>query len=439
MRERADMSRLKKASILRRLARPSRKTSRLKKDKSAAWRNVWWGMPSFEMRDCSPQFRINVNFLTEDHVREFAEVTGCNVNPQSDSAWFPNQRYLDGTIFWTGPKTESRYPVCIPSKGRWDNHRTAKCLDGMGVSYRFFVEETEADLYAQSIRPDRLVVLPFHDLGQGSIPARNFIWEFCREREWDRHWVVDDNIVSFGRTTMNRRLCVRGGGFFNAMEDFVDRFDNVALAGPHERGFVTDRHPKAPFVLNSRIYSCILIDTTMPLRWRGKYNEDTDLSLRVLKAGKCTVLFRALIMEKLNTASGGPERAPVKGGNAEKLYATGDYRLEFAKSLRRQHPDVVKVVWRFNRWHHLVDYRPFCGNQLKLKAGIVEHRRINEYGMRLAFDANAPKRKAASPRLAAAAKVQSTALGKNEAPTRPSARFNAIPAQHPGPQPKEQP
>ena len=39
-------------------------------------------------------------------------------------------------------------------------------------------------------------------------------------------------------------------------------------------------------------------------------------------------------------------------------------RLEFAKSLQRQHPDVVKVVRKYNRWHHLVDYNSFKYNLL---------------------------------------------------------------------------
>ena len=30
------------------------------------------------------------------------------------------------------------------------------------------------------------------------------------------------------------------------------------------------------------------------------------------------------------------------------------------------HPDVAKVVWRFNRWHHHVNYRQFKENALKI-------------------------------------------------------------------------
>lgn len=33
-----------------------------------------------------------------------------------------------------------------------------------------------------------------------------------------------------------------------------------------------------------RAFPCILIQNDIPFRWRGRYNEDTDLSLRALKA-----------------------------------------------------------------------------------------------------------------------------------------------------------
>jgi hypothetical protein len=47
------------------------------------------------------------------------------------------------------------------------------------------------------------------------------------------------------------------------------------------------------------------------------------------------------------------------------------------------HPDVAQVVWRFNRWHHHVDYKPFKKNRLIRKAGIDVPRGVNNYGMEL--------------------------------------------------------
>jgi len=47
------------------------------------------------------------------------------------------------------------------------------------------------------------------------------------------------------------------------------------------------------------------------------------------------------------------------------------------------HPDVASVVWRFNRWHHHVNYKPFKKNRLKRRPDIDVPRGINNYGMEL--------------------------------------------------------
>ena len=72
----------------------------------------------------------------------------------------------------------------------------------------------------------------------------------------------------------------------------------------------------------------------------------------------------------------------MKGGNTDELYQD-DGRLKMALSLRNQHPDVVKVVWKWNRWQHQVNYRPFKGNKLRLKPGVVIPEGVNNYGMKL--------------------------------------------------------
>ena len=365
------------------LGRPTREMPPTLFDLEPSWRTQWWGMPDFSMTDARPLHSVTVNFMTTEDLYAFARQAGLPITARTDSVWFPYQKPLSGEFYYDGPKTDSRYPICIPSKGRADCQTTGTLLDRMGVSYRFFVEETEYEEYCSYLGESKVVKLPFHDLGQGSIPARNFIWEWAKEREYRRHWTVDDNIGAFTRMNNNRRLNVRGGGFFRAMEDYVDRYENVAMAGPHDQGFVKDREPSSgvPVLYNSRVYSCILLDTTLPHRWRGRYNEDTDLSLRLLKDGYCTLLFRALLINKPTTV--GASGQAMKGGNTDNVYNTGDHRRAFAESLRDQHPDVVRVVWKFGRWHHQVDYRPFKGNAPILRADVTPTVGPNEYGMRL--------------------------------------------------------
>jgi hypothetical protein len=363
--------------------RPAREPEPMLFEIEPDWRDDWWGMPEFSMEEMTPEYRISVNFMTREDLNAFAERVGVKLTAQSDSMWYPKQTPLNGSFVYDGPKTDSKYPICIPSKGRAKHQKTGKYLDKMGVSYKFFVEETEGDEYIEALGEDKVVVMPFHDLGLGSIPARNFIWDWSHERGHKRHWTVDDNIALFARCHMNRRLSVQGGGFFRAMEDYVDRYENVVMAGPHDRGFVPDRSSRlTPVLLNSRIYSCILLDSSMPIRWRGRYNEDTDLSLRLLKSGKCTMLFRALLMEKCATVGVKNSKA-MPGGNTDNVYNTGDARMAFAKSLEEQHPDVVKTVWKFNRWHHSVDYSPFKGNTPIMRKDVTPLKSVDNYGMEL--------------------------------------------------------
>ncbi len=71
-----------------------------------------------------------------------------------------------------------------------------------------------------------------------------------------------------------------------------------------------------------------------------------------------------------------------KGGNTDELYK-GNGRLLMAQSLENQHPDVVKITRKWNRYQHSVDYRPFKNNRLIRKAGIEIPSMPNEYGMKL--------------------------------------------------------
>ena len=268
-----------------------------------------------------------------------------------------------------------RYPVYVISKGRWEARLTVKALERMRVPYWVVVEPQERNEYAAVVDERKILALPFSNLGQGSIPARNWVWEHALASGAARHWILDDNIRAFSRLQRGERCNVVDGTPFRVVEDLVDRYTNVALAGLQYRGFASSTSTHAPFILNTRIYSCILIKNDLPYRWRGRYNEDTDLSLRALKDGWCTILMVAFLADKLKTMTS-------KGGNTDELYK-GDGRLQMARSLQQQHPDVTKIKRRWDRWQHVVDYRPFRRNKLKLRPGVVVPAGTNEYGLRL--------------------------------------------------------
>ena len=178
---------------------------------------------------------------------------------------------------------------------------------------------------------------------------------------------------------------VRSTAPFRVCEDFVDRFTNIKLAGLNYDYFVPANAKKDPYTKNTRIYSCILIDNSITHRWSGAgknnspYNEDTNLSLKVLKDGDCTVLMNTFACGKTPTMTMG-------GGNTDEIYKKSDTtkfdnRFEFANCLKEEHPDVVEITQRYGRWHHQVDYSSFAKNKFILKEGLDISKDANEYGM----------------------------------------------------------
>lgn len=272
-----------------------------------------------------------------------------------------------------------KYPIYIISKGRWESRLTSKALEEINVPYKIVVEPKEYKNYSNVIDKNKIIVTPqnFSELGSGGIPVRNFVWEHSIKNGDKRHWILDDNIRAFRRYNNDIKYLVADGTIFKCAEDFVDRYENVALSGFQYSSFMAYNRQKKPFTHNTRIYSCILIDNAIPFRWEGKYNEDSDLAIRVLKTNYyCTILFNAFLQDKVSTMTMG-------GGNTDTIYNTDDERFEFAKSLENKHPDCVKTIRRYGRWHHSINFNKWKKTKLIRVSNYKElvKDRVNEYGM----------------------------------------------------------
>lgn len=265
---------------------------------------------------------------------------------------------------------------------------TSRSLEKMRVPYFIVIEEQEFPQYSAVIDKKKILILDLKykqeynccdDLGltksTGPGPARNFAWDHSIKNGHAWHWVMDDNIMWFALLNKNFKYHCHDGAFFRAQEDFCLRYTNIAMAGPNYEMFCPRKTRVAPLIMNTRIYSCNLIRNDTPFRWRGRYNEDTDLSLRMLKAGWCTVQFNGFLQKKINTQK-------CKGGNTAEFYAKEGTTPKSLMQVKL-HPDVSRLTYRFGRVHHFVDYSPFRGNLLKLKPGIKIPKGVNNYGMKL--------------------------------------------------------
>ena len=294
--------------------------------------------------------------------------------------------------------TNPKHPVYIISKGRSESMLTSRSLARMKVPHYIAIEPQDEDLYEEAldkfkIRPYvTLLVAPFSNHGDGPGRARNWCWDHSISIGAEKHWVLDDNIADFYRLHKNKRVRVESGAIFRAAEDFVDRYENVPIAGFQYRFFIAPNSKYPPYVKNTRIYSTLLIDNNCKHRWRGRYNEDTDICLQVLKDGDCTIQFNAFLQGKAATQT-------VKGGNTEEFYhkegaeegkwienVNSEGTRNKSQMLVDLHPDVARMVWRYKRWHHYVDYSSFKKNELRLKPGVKMPEGNNNYGMKFVTD-----------------------------------------------------
>ena len=281
---------------------------------------------------------------------------------------------------------------------------TSRALTAMKVPHYVVVEPQEVDTYRASIKQIGLsaTVLPLdmtfkqryevcdaHGLTKstGPGPARNFAWEHSISEGHEWHWVMDDNIKGFYRLNRNLKVPTNSPAFWAAQEDFALRYKNVAMAGPNYFMFASRKSKMPPFVVNTRIYSCNLIRNDVPYRWRGRYNEDTILSLDMLKGGWCTIQFNAFLQEKMETQK-------LPGGNTDEFYLKEGRKqggakyadtgtVAKSKMLCDVHPDVSEMVWKFQRWHHHVDYSRFKTQKLIRRDDVEIVAGVNNYGMTL--------------------------------------------------------
>ena len=319
------------------------------------WREHWQDMPEYRQDNRMPWRSLTVHFERHEDRNAFAELVGQKLTDITPSIWYPAKppkpRPFAGAV---GAREQPKYPIFIPSKGRWASRLTMRSFDETNTPYRVVVEPQEFAEYSAVIHPEKLLVLPFHNLGL--VATRHWIWDFAASLGVPFYWTFDDNINGFMRLHDNTKSRCTDGSIFAAIEDFVERYENIAIAGCNYDFFAKQRQRIPPYVLNTRVYSNMLIRTGAPFRNEGFYNDDTDLCLRVLKAGWVTVQFNAFLIKKAQTMT-------VRGGMTP--HYNGDGRLKMAQELAEKHPDVVTITRKFGRWQHQVNYAPFRNNALR--------------------------------------------------------------------------
>lgn len=258
--------------------------------------------------------------------------------------------------------SELQYPIYIISKGRWEQFYTAKLFLAENIDFKIAVEPQEYDNYCNSIGKKYILKLPFSNLGMGSTPARNYCWEHSIKNGYKKHFLFDDNILSFMRWVNNKRPRCNTKEALLVLQTISDKYKNLGMSGLEEPNFVV-KFPKNPFKINCHIYSAMLINNKIPFRWRLKYNEDVDLNLQCLHNKWCTLSLVWYMANKNATT------VKQKGGNQSELYQGNDpFKKQLkAKSLEMVWPQYVKTGIRYGRPHHIINWSQFKHPLLKEK------------------------------------------------------------------------
>ena len=339
----------------------------------------WTDCPEYIVND-DDVYKIHPNcqfiFYTEKHYNDFIEKSGFTISPKAKTYWYPHKvdkkTILDKGTYSTFEECQPQYPIYIPTYQRHETCYTARTLTDLGIKDYYLVirnEPAEINNYRDAIDKFKLtgkLLIMTDDFYQDqkeqgndySIIPRNYAYQHAIDTGFTAHWCIDDNIKGFFRRNNGSILAFENTGFpLYFVEEYIKKYDNVYQAGIQYRHLGYPMGHRTAIILNSRVYSCILNKHIDGFRWRGKYNEDTDLSIRLLKAGYATMTFQNILCGKQSTSS-------VKGGNTDAFHKTETGYMDKAKSLKEQHPEITEIVIKYNRPHHQVNYTGFKNNEL---------------------------------------------------------------------------
>ena len=339
----------------------------------------------FDMSDV-PNFEGNENdrystnpkvcyyFANATELESFKKQIEIPFTDKAKTVWFPHEpqdeKIISG-VYSTKHVQQPNYMIYIPSYKRSDTLYTVLSLEELKISnYRIIIRptENEPELYRENMLKHeikdvdtKILILPESYIEEqtklghnNSIIPRRYAFSIDKKTH---HWVLDDNIKGFFRRVNGQKIKLISTAYpFLFVEEYIKRYTNVFQAGLQYVHLCPSGGNRSMIIKNSRVYSCILMKKDEKFNWEGSYNEDTDLSLRLLKAGKATMTFQNFLCGKQGTLS-------TKGGNTQIAYQNKGFENK-AQELHDKHPDVTRIVNKYNRIHHEVNYSSFRENNL---------------------------------------------------------------------------
>ncbi|MEE1227289.1 MAG: hypothetical protein UHM08_09330 [Bacteroidales bacterium] len=313
---------------------------------------------------------------------------------------------------------EFTYPIFIISYNRPNaNARTIVSLIKYGIKFNVVVHKEQLNDYKRFFNSPLVNWIIFDDeykhkyetlsnvdsyeKNAGSGAERNFAWDCAKNAGYTAYWNFDDNMgfmyqtgkLTGSKRSLERVLVKDRNTFvklFHKAEDFYDSYDNLFIMELGEcNNFLSRNIP----TINRRCYSALLINTAIPTQWRGRYNEDTIMSIDCLINGFCTVQTPILLKIKQSTrdAKGG-NHAVGKGKDDLKNQVYSDaVDYEFSSSLKSQllvavYPQYCYLKYRVGRIHHGYNDKAWASFKQRLHPAKVKGQKQKIYTWRVSHN-----------------------------------------------------
>lgn len=207
------------------------------------------------------------------------------------------------------------------------------------------------DWYDEITRTDTLDNLGFENMASGACPVRNATRAISAARGELRHWQFDDDYNSFRHVNSDLSKCVK----FKDGEEFQSWLLALAefgySASMRNIGFPpsSETYPDHGKTFGKRVFNAHNLPSTEDLfvPWVARMNDDTINAINCWRNGGYEMSLRCMNMNM-------PPTQMEDGGLSDIYRAEGTVRKSAYPILVA--PNAAKLVVRFGRYHHKVDW-----------------------------------------------------------------------------------